>query len=141
MAHNLRINIEFKLQYFFSISISCLILRIISLLEYHPDIGPLTQIVSKMTADFSNFCILYFLLVIMFGTVGSLNFELELEQFSDYFTSLLSVVNISIGNSKIDDIEEESLRLFGILYNIATSVTFNLIIINFWIAVLADTYS
>ena len=89
--------IGFKFQYLFSLQVFCLILRIAVLLEYNESIGPLLRIVFKMSQDFFNFMCIFFLLIIMFGVVGNLNF-MGINHFENFYESMLTVIDFAIGN-------------------------------------------
>lgn len=78
--------------------IACLIMKIIDIIQFTSEIGPLVKIVGKMVGDFMNFLILYALLVIMFAIVGNINFVLDLNEFHGLFESTLTVLDASIGN-------------------------------------------
>ena len=76
---NFKAEIDFPFQYLFACNVICLIARISVILQFSESIGPLVKIVSKMSEDFYNFLILYFLLAIMFTTIANLNFVYDLE--------------------------------------------------------------
>lgn len=105
------------------------------------------KIVEKMLGDFLNFMILYFILIIMFAIVGSANFVYDLEQFSDLFASCLTVINTSIGSFSFEIFDipnaagENFLSLFGDLYTVVIVIIFKILILNFIIAILSNTYS
>ena len=68
------------------------------MLQYSEQVGPLIKVVRKMMLDFFNFCILYFMLTIMFALIGNINFLYEIKQYSGLFSSILSVIDTSLGN-------------------------------------------
>lgn len=76
---NLQQNVEYKFEYVYAIIIACLIWRIIEIVQFNAEIGPLVKIVGKMTSDFINFIMLYLILVFMFAIVGNVNFIFELQ--------------------------------------------------------------
>ena len=76
---NFNDNIDYPFQYLFAANIICLIVRISVILQFSESIGPLVKIVGKMLEDFYNFLILYFLIAIMFATIGNLNFLYSLK--------------------------------------------------------------
>jgi len=73
-------------------------MKVIDIIQFTSEIGPLVKIVGKMVGDFMNFLILYALLVIMFAIVGNINFVLDLKEFHGLFESTLTVLDASIGN-------------------------------------------
>ena len=77
--------------------ISCLILRVAVNLQFNESIGPLIKIVAKMGQDFLNFFVLYSLLTVMFAIVGNMNYILYMQQFNGFFTSILTVIDASLG--------------------------------------------
>lgn len=65
------------MEYMMTIMIVCLVFKVLEYIQFTEKIGPLVKIVGKMYGDYSNFFILYAILVIMFTIVGNLNFILE----------------------------------------------------------------
>jgi len=125
--------------------IACLIWKILEIVQFNSEIGPLVKIVEKMLGDFSNFVILYLILVFMFAIVGNINFVFELEEYNGLFESCLTVLDASIGNYDFMLFEtilnNEFLVRFGDVYTIAIVVTFNILILNLIIAILSNTYN
>ena len=60
-----------------TIMIVCLVFKVLEYIQFTEKIGPLVKIVGKMFSDYSNFFILYTILLIMFTIIGNLNFILE----------------------------------------------------------------
>lgn len=111
---NFNNNIDYPFQYLFAANVICLIVRISVILQFSESIGPLVKIVSKMAEDFYNFLILYFLLAIMFTTIGNMNFLYNLTQFEGLFQSFLTVTDASLGNFDFeifDSINDEGKKL------------------------------
>ena len=98
-----------------------------------------------MATDFTNFMILYGILLVMFAVIGNLNFVLELREYNNVFASIITVLDASIGNYNFaifDQIEGNNfLIVLGNLFIIAVVITFNILILNLIIAILANTYS
>lgn len=78
---NIGKNINFKFEYLYAVNICCLLWRLIELIQFHAEIGPLVKIVEKMFGDFMNFVILYFILVFMFAIIGGVNFVFDIGDF------------------------------------------------------------
>ena len=78
MIDNFEENIDFRFEFIFAIIIFCLLYKILDMIQFSSEIGPLVKIVGKMAGDFLNFVVLYVILVVMFGIVGNLNFLLDL---------------------------------------------------------------
>ena len=58
-----------------------------------------------MFSDYTNFFILYTILVFMFTIIGNLNFILDQSQFTTFFESILFVLDASIGtDSKLQPV-------------------------------------
>ena len=86
------------------------------MLQFSESIGPLVKIVSKMSNDFLNFLILYFILTVMFMTIGNLNFLYDMNEFSGLFESALTITDASLGNydfSIFDKVDQPGMQLFG----------------------------
>lgn len=103
---NMRLTLGFKFQYFFSIQISFVILRVALILQFHETIGPILKIVAKMGQDFLNFFMLYVILTLMFGIVGNINFMLHDKHFEDLFHSVLVVLDSQLGNYDFNTYKE-----------------------------------
>ena len=134
---------SFSFEYLFSIMIACLIWKMLEIIQFHADIGPLVKIVEKMFGDFSNFIILYAILVIMFAIIGNANFVFDLTEYKGFFESVLTVLDASIGNydfGLFEQIDKDFLARFGDIYVMAIVVVFNILILNLIIAILSNTY-
>ena len=113
---NISQNINFKFEYLYAVNICCLLWRLIELIQFHAEIGPLVKIVEKMFGDFLNFVILYFILVFMFAIIGGVNFVFEIGDFQGLFKSCLHVLDTSIGNYDFkiyETIDSYWLTIFG----------------------------
>ena len=51
-----------------------------------------------MTRDLINFSLLFFLIVVVFSTIGSSLLADKLQIYKDFFTSIQTVINVSVGN-------------------------------------------
>ena len=124
--------------------ISCLVLRIATILQYNEQVGPLIKIVGKMLQDFFNFVILYFILTIMFALVGNINFLYDVDSFNSFFNAILTVIDACLGNFDFEifnNVREPSMQLFGQVYVMLIVITFNIMLLNLIIAILANTYN
>lgn len=81
----------------------------------------------------------------MFAIIGNLNFLLELSEYKGIFESLITVLDASIGNydfTLFDQIEgNDFLVILGNIFVICVVITFNILILNLIIAILANTYN
>jgi hypothetical protein len=144
--NNFEHGIDFKFEYLFSIIIFCLLYKILDMIQFSSEIGPLVKIVGKMGGDFFNFVILYVILVVMFGIIGNLNFLVFLPQeYGQLFGSVLTVLDTSIGNYSFSlfksIINNNELVILGDIYIIAIVICFNILILNLIIAILSNTYN
>lgn len=141
---NLVHELDFKIQYLFAIIISCLVLRIATILQYNEQVGPLIKIVGKMLQDFFNFVVLYFILTIMFALVGNINFLYDVDSFNSFFNAILTVIDACLGNfdfAIFADVREPSMQVFGQVYVMLIVIAFNIMLLNLIIAILANTYN
>lgn len=146
MLDNFEHNIDFRFEFIFAIIIFCLLYKILDMIQFSSEIGPLVKIVGKMAGDFVNFVVLYVILVVMFGIVGNLNFLLDLpSEYGQLFTSILTVLDASIGNYSFElfggIVGNHFLVLFGDIYAIVIVICFNILILNLIIAILSNTYN
>ena len=116
------------------------------MIQFSTEIGPLVKIVGKMAGDFFNFVILYIILVIMFGIVGNLNFLVTLpDAFGGLFSSILTVLDASIGNYSFDlfkkILNNDFMVIFGDIYIMTIVIAFNILILNLIIAILSNTFN
>jgi UDP-N-acetylmuramyl pentapeptide phosphotransferase/UDP-N-acetylglucosamine-1-phosphate transferase len=98
-----------------------------------------------MSRDFYNFFLLYVLLTLMFAIVGNINFLFDLREYKDFFSSILTVIDASLGNYSFETIEmgiqNTYLQNIGLVYTILIVLCFNIIVLNLIIAILANTYN
>lgn len=98
-----------------------------------------------MFKDFYNFTLLFILLTVAFAIVCNLNFLFDLKMYEDFFSSILTVVNTSLGNYTFvifyESIKQQDLQLIGVVLTMLIVLSFNIIIFNLIIAILANTYS
>ena len=144
LLSNFANNLDFKFQYLFSVMIGCLIYRIMTMLQFSESIGPLFKILGKMLTDFGSFFAIYLILLIMFAIVGNMCFIQYLDQYRGSFQSILTIVDASLGNYDLNvygNIRDPTTRLFGELLIMIVVVCFNILLMNFIIAILANTYS
>ena len=97
--------------------------------------------------DFVNYIILSFILIMMFTIIGNMNFLTTMYLFKNMFKSFDTVLDISVGNYSFEIYKDlpvpnsDLLNVFGIIYTIAIVITFNILIMNLLIAILANTYN
>jgi len=100
-----------------------------------------------MGSDFLNFLTIYIILIVMFTIVGNINFLLYCEEFNHLFTSLVTIMDASMGNFEfalfeaIDDPEKIILKNAGMVYIFLTVLIFTILILNLIIAILSNTYN
>ena len=140
---NLMKNLDFRFEYLYAVSISCLVWRVMELIQFHAEIGPLIKIVEKMSQDFISFFILYLILILMFSIVGGVNFIFYLKSYHGVFESVLTVLDASIGNyhfEEFDTLDNTFLSVFGKCYLIFIVIAFYILVLNLMIAILSNTY-
>ena len=141
---NFEENLSFKFSYLFSANVICLIFRISVVLQFSEKIGPLVKIVSKMSNDFFNFLILYAILAVMFALVANLNFIYTVPAFEGLFESSLTVIDASLGNFDFkifETVHDGGMALFGEFLVCMIVISFNMLLLNLMIAILANTYN
>jgi len=141
---NFEDNLDYKFEYLFSICITCLILRVAIVLQFNESIGPLIKIVGKLGGDFFNFFLIYLILSIMFTVVGNINFMNEISVFEGFFQSFLTVVDCSLGNYSFEIfnvLNNKNLVFMGEIYMMLLVLIFNILLLNFIIAILSNTYN
>jgi len=137
-------NLEYNFEYMFTMIIVCLIFRIALILQFNESIGPLIKIVGKLGGDFFNFFLIYLIMTIMFTVVGNINFMNEITMFEGFFQSLLTVIDCSLGNYSFaifSGMTSKRMIFFGETYLMLLVLIFNILLLNFIIAILSNTYN
>lgn len=143
-TNNVRTSRDFGLQYSFAINILCLIIRFMFVLEFNTSIGPLTKILGKMTKDYFNYTAMFCLMTLMYSIVGNILFMLFLEEYDDFLSAVLTIVNTLLGNyafARFDTIENPAVGYIGIAFTILVAFTYNFVFLLFLTAMLANTYN
>lgn len=97
-----------------------------------------------MASDFLNFLIIYIVLLVMFVSIGNLNFLFYCADLSTPFDTFITMVDGSMGNYDFgifDDIDDELMRNTGKIYLLISVVIFTILILNLIIAILSNTYN
>ena len=97
-----------------------------------------------MSNDFFNFILLNQVLTWMCALIGNLNFGLQMEEFETLLTSALTITNATLGNFDIktfDQIVDPQKRQYGQLFMLCAIVFLNMMLLNFIVAILANTYN
>ena len=79
----------------------------------------------------------------MFATIGNMNFIYELKEYEGLFASVLTVIDASPGNFQFnifEGVQDEGMQLFGQILTMIIVITFNMLLFNLIIAILANTY-
>jgi len=80
----------------------------------------------------------------MFATVANMNFLYELKEFEGLFSSVLTVIDASLGNFQFNifsQVKDEGMQLFGQIMTMIIVISFNMLLLNLIIAILANTYN
>lgn len=140
---------DFKFGYVFAGILALLVLRLSVALLFNEKIGPLLKILGKMSSDYLSFSAIYGLLVIVFTMFFNLNFMRTEGDFEGFARSLLTIVDISIGNYALSGFffgaeqsatEPDATKNMGIIIMMVAVVFFNMLLINLLVSVLVSTH-
>lgn len=140
---------DFKFGYLFAGILALLVLRLSVALLFNEKIGPLLKILGKMSSDYFSFSAVYGLLVIVFTLFFNLNFMRSESDFESFARSLLTIVDISIGNYALSAFffgtdqsssEPDATKNMGIIIMMVAVVFFNMLLINLLVSVLVSTH-
>ncbi|KAK3237376.1 hypothetical protein CYMTET_52545, partial [Cymbomonas tetramitiformis] len=81
------------------LSIVLMLLRILKLMDFHPDIGMITRTLREAGTDLINFTILAFIIVAIYTFMGHLLFGAATDMFSLYSSALLTCFVMMIGDT------------------------------------------
>ena len=115
--------------------------RAILTLQLTETFGPILRILIVMFGDVLKFLFLWGIILFMLASVAALLFG-ELDQFKSFFDCLLKIFNTAMATFEIAEFED--LRIgadTGKLYIALLSLINNIILLNFIVAILADTYT
>lgn len=74
------------------------------------------KIVQKMAKDFTDFMVIYVILLIMFSIVGNLNFVFVCEEYRTLFIATMTLIDSSMGNydfAVFNQIEDPNFKIVG----------------------------
>ena len=105
-------------------------------------LGPLIIIIKKMLRDLAKFLVIYSLVLVVFSCTGYMIF-IELDSFKDKTNSLFTMFYCSIGSFdlKIFDKTQFIKPVYGMVFFIIYLTTTLIILLNFLIALMSDTYT
>ena len=133
----------FNLGIEFAIVSLCLVIRATSDIQYIEAIGPLIKIFEKVAQEMVNFCLLFFVILLVLSLVGNLNYMFYMPQYSNLLESMLTVLNAALGNYdlyKFEIVDNRFLQYMGQIFTIVIVLVFSLLLVNLLISLLAQTY-
>ena len=135
------VNEEFRISVFLAFMVAFLWFRAILTLQLTETFGPILRILIVMFGDVLKFLFLWGIILFMMASVAALLFG-ELDPFKSFFDCLLKIFNTVMATYEIGDYDD--LRIgadTGKLYIVLLSLINNVILLNFIVAILADTYT
>jgi len=143
---NLYYDRDFKYSYLLACLIFCLLLQFGEILQFHPSFGPLFKMVAKMLTDFFQFLTIYAILLIMFAVSGNILFNLTIPAYyGQLYLAMRTMFDASLANYDFSVFESDSLtstnQVIGNIYLFIAVLLFNVLILNFIIAILSNTFN
>ena len=115
--------------------------RFILMLQLTHNFGPMLRIILVMIGDVLKFLFIWSVILFCLSSVASLLFG-ELEQYASFVDSFLLMFGSSLGNYNLDDFESLEIgSLYGEFFIVVAVLINGIVLLNFIIAMLADTYS
>lgn len=134
-------NNEFKIMPFLAVMVVILWLRFILMLQLTRKFGPMLRILINMVSDVLKFLLIWTLFIIMITSVASLLFG-ELADFKKFASVGFLMFGTGMGNYNLALYNDLSLgKVFGEAFVIISVIINNVVLLNFVIAIQADTYS
>ena len=129
--------------FFLAVLITAMWGRFILMLTLTRTFGPMLRIIIVMITDVLKFMFIWIILVFLFTSVASLVFG-SLDSYSKFIDVCFTILGTSAGNYDLTvfkDLTNESFVRPGQLFLVIVIIVNAIIMINFIIAILADTYS
>lgn len=135
------LRMEFQTTVFFSVMIVFIWGRFILMLQLTRTFGPMLRIIIVMIGDVLKFLVIWSIELICFSTVSALLFG-ELDQYKVFFQVFIYTFGTGLGNYDYTVFAEAALgQTFGEIYVVFVVIINSIVLLNFIIAILADTYS
>lgn len=125
-----------------SIIFACVFYKYIFLLIYEKFFGKFVQIVIQMAKDTIKFVVIFAICLVAFAIFGYCNFY-DLEEYETFMDSLLTLYGSSLGgfDFAVFDSAQFTAVWAGKLFMIIYLLLFTILLLNFLIAILSDTYA
>lgn len=117
--------------------------RVVLIFRVNSFIGPLLNIIYSMLKEILKFIAIYLLMVLVFASSGRL-FFITIDEFSTDSQSWLTLFSASIGSFSFEMFDSPKMVLspsYGYYFLMAYLVITNVVLLNFIIAILSNTYS
>lgn len=116
--------------------------RVIIILLGSRTFGPIIKILFSMLYELAVFCMIYIIIILMFTFAGRVAF-VELVEFSTFGKTILMLFDASFGNydMSIFDKSQMGLEIYGKVYLVLYMMLIGIVVLNFLIAILSETYS
>ena len=126
---------------FLAIMVIILWTRFLLMLQLTRTFGPMLRILLNMAGDVLRFLVIQSVLLIMVTSVAALLFS-DLETYTEFFDVIFIMFGTGMGNYDLDVFSQLSFDpVLGKFFILLTLILNNIILINFVIAIQADTYS
>jgi len=114
--------------------------RFLSMLQLTRTFGPMLRIVITMFGEVLKFLIVYAIILSIFSSVAALMFG-SLDEYKDFFEVLLIMFGTGMGNYDLDFSGLPMDEKVGQVFTIVCVMVNSIVLLNFIIAILADTYT
>ncbi|KAK3236953.1 hypothetical protein CYMTET_52939, partial [Cymbomonas tetramitiformis] len=105
---------------FSGMSICLMLMRVLKLMDFHPDIGMVTRTISEAGTDLTNFSILFVIILALYTCMGHLLFGAATEIFSTYARSLNTCFVMMLGDAgfaaEIPDLGGRTAQFSGYMF-------------------------
>jgi len=117
-------------------------LTVILLFRVNNFIGPMLNIIQNMLEEIIKFILIYLIILVVFATSALLFFQ-NLNEFKDVTQSFTTLLSASFGSFRFNIFEAEEMVVttdFGYFFLILYMIVSNVVLLNFIIAILSNTY-
>ena len=134
-------NSDFKINLFLVVISFVVWVRFLLMLQLTKVFGPMLRIIIVMIGEVFKFLFIWIIILLTLTSISQLLFG-ELEAYQDYFTVSLTTFGTALANYDFSDFDDLDLGpMVGKIFVVFSLIINAVVLLNFIIAILADTYS
>lgn len=117
--------------------------RILLIFRVNSFVGPMLNIIQSMLVEVGKFIMIYFIVVLIFESSGRILF-ISVDEFKSESDAWLTLFSATLGSFKFSIFESDKMHLskeYGYYFLILYLLVTNIVLLNFIIAILSNTYT